>query len=168
MSKVVRDVIASVARSPRRLAGDRRMLIGGSDRALRPAHGWIGTIALSRQSWHGSKPSGRVEPVMGRRRVAVDLIGRVDAKQTSDERKRSSARPEADTLRAAQIAETRAPQRVHYGRRVPMQIANLACEQSGPDAPFRPSDRTRPIGRRRELPNAAPVLRSRHGGLVLR
>jgi hypothetical protein len=49
-----------------------------------------------------------VEPVMAWRRVGVDLIGRVDAKQTSDERKRSSARPEADTLRAAQIAESEA------------------------------------------------------------
>jgi hypothetical protein len=45
---------------------------------------------------------------MRRRHVGVDLIGRVDANQTFDEPKRSSVRPEADTLRAAQIAETEA------------------------------------------------------------
>jgi hypothetical protein len=133
MSKVVRDVIASVARSPRRLTGDRRMLMGGSDRALRPAHGWIGTIALSRQSWHGSKPSGRVEPVLGRRRVAVDLIGRVDAKQTSDERKRSSARPEAHTLRAAQIAVTRADDLSREAPSLPTQIADPARFAASPE-----------------------------------
>jgi hypothetical protein len=135
MSKVVRDVIASVARSPRRLAGDRRMLMGGSDRALRPAHGWIGTIALSRQSWHGSKPSGRVEPVMGRRRVAVDLIGRVDAKQTSDERKRSSARPEAHTLRAAQIAECGARTRAQNHSKCLRRDSNVALSGAGDRAP---------------------------------
>jgi hypothetical protein len=63
---------------------------------------------------------------MGRRRVGVDLIGRVDAKQTAGEGKRSSARPEADTLRAAQIAETRAHGLGCRMTRLLMQIAPAA------------------------------------------
>jgi hypothetical protein len=110
MSKEVRDVIASVA--PRRLAGDRRMLMGGSGSALRPAYGWIGTIPLSRQDGMASSRLGAWSPLWAApRRRRPHFIGRVDAKQTSDERKGSSARPEADTLRAAQIAETRARSR---------------------------------------------------------
>ena len=66
----------------------------------------------------------------GRRRVGVDLIGRVDAKQTADERKRSSARPEADILRAAQIAETRARLRGRSG-------AHCLCKRR----PRTPADR---------------------------
>ena len=63
MSKEVRDVIASVA--PRRLAGDRRMLMGGSDSALRPAYGWIGTIPLSRQDGMASSRLGAWSPLWG-------------------------------------------------------------------------------------------------------
>jgi hypothetical protein len=63
MSREVRDVIASVA--PRRLVGDRRMLMGCFDSALRPAYGWIGTISLSRQDGMASSRLGEWSPLWG-------------------------------------------------------------------------------------------------------
>jgi hypothetical protein len=58
---------------------------------------------------------------MRRRHVGVDLIGRVDANQTFDEPKRSSVRPEAATLRAAQIAGSEARTEVCRAAALPTQ-----------------------------------------------